>query len=562
MNGSTKRPGDGGARKTRTLVGEAGAFGLTLEPRLMMAADVLTYHNDTMRDGANLRETALTPANVNATTFGKLGQVAVDGQVYAEPLVKSNVKVPGKGVHNVVYVATEHDSVYAFDATTLKPLWHRSLVNPAKGVNVVPGPNVILYPELGVTSTPVIDPKTNTLYVLANVSVTTKAGSHVEQQLHAVDLGTGRDKFGGPVTLAASVPGTGQGSVNGVIAYQTNIQNQRSALLLSNGVVYVAAASYGDLGPYHGWVLGYNARTLKQVSVFNDTPNGLECSWGGIWMSGGGPAVDAQGNIYFTTGNGTVVNPGPAGGDYGDSVVKLAANGKTVLDSFTPYNEVYLDKNDLDFGSGAITLLPDMPGPVPHLAVTAGKDGTIFLLNRDNLGKSGTTSNLVYQSIPNAISYSFDTPAYWNGHVYYGGGLHQDDPTQPGYRPSIQEFTLANGYLNPTPISAPGTYDWPGGNPVVSANGSKNGIVWAISGSDRSGPKVTLGTLHAYNASNVSQELYNSAQAGTRDAGGVYVKFTSPTVANGRVYVAGRKTLTMYGLLHPTSPAARPAKRY
>ncbi len=537
------------------MIGESDGAKAMLEPRLMMAANVLTYHNDNARDGANLNETTLTPANVNPSTFGKLGQVAVDGQVYAQPLVKTGVSIPGKGVHNVVYVATENDSVYAYDANTLKLLWHRSLINPAAGVNVLPGPQVILYPEVGITSTPVIDAKSNTMYVLANVTVTQNGVISVEQQLHALNLSTGKDKFGGPTTIQAAVPGTGQGSVNGVIAYDTEVENQRSALLLTNGTVYVASASYGDIGPYHGWVLGYNAHTLKQVSAYNDTPNGLECSWGGIWMSGGGPAVDAQGNIYFTTGNGTVVNPGPDGGDYGDSVVKLAPDGKTVVDSFTPYNEAYLDKNDLDFGSGGITLLPDLPGPVPHLAVTSGKEGTIYLLNRDNLGKAGTTSDLVYQSIPNAIPYSFDTPAYWNGHIYFGGGEPQDDPTTPSFRETIQEFTLSNGYLNPTPISAPGIYDWPGGNPVVSANGATNGIVWAISGTDRSGADVTTGILHAYNASNVSQELYNSAAAGTRDAGGLYVKFTSPTVANGKVYVAGKGTLTMYGLLHPTAPA-------
>jgi len=559
MNGLTRRPADGGSRKTRTLIGEAGAFGLPLEPRLMMAADVLTYHNDNMRDGANLKETALTPANVNMNTFGALGQVAVDGQVYAQTLVKTNVKVPGKGVHNVVYVATEHDSVYAFDANTLKPLWQKSLVDPAKGVNVLPAANVGIYPELGVTSTPVIDPTTNTMYVLANVTVTKPYGISIEQQLHAIDLGTGRDKFGGPVTLSGIAPGNGLGSVNGQTAYITEVENQRSALLLSKGVVYIASASYGDVGPYHGWVLGYNAHTLKQVSAYNDTPNG---KWGGIWMSGGGPAADAAGNIYLTTSNGTFQPTGPNGGNYGDSVVKLSNAGSTATDYFTPADQGSLEAGDLDFGSGGIMLLPDQAGPNTHLAVTAGKEGTLYLLNRDNLGKFNPGGDQVVQSLDGAIPYSFDTPAYWNGHVYFGGGLAQDDPTQTPFRASLQAFSLVNGKLDPTPVSAPGTYDWPGGNPVVSANGSKDGIVWAISGTDRSGNAVTLGTLHAYNASNISQELYNSAQAGTRDAGGVYVKFTSPTVANGHVYVAGKKTLTMYGLLHPTASKARPARGY
>jgi hypothetical protein len=566
MNGSIRRLKGGCSRGTRTPIGGDGAAVEPLEPRLMMAADVLTYHNDNSRDGANLQETTLTTTNVNANTFGKLGQVAVDGQVYAQPLVKTGVTIPGKGVHNVVYVATENDSVYAYDANTLKPLWHRSLVNPAKGVNVIPAVSVVIYPDVGVTSTPVIDPKTNTMYLVANVAVTTPTGVVYKQQLHAIGLSTGRDKFGGPVNLQASAPGSGNLSVNGQVSFSANLNNQRPALILSNGNVYIAESSYGNVGNYEGWVMAYDAHTLKQVGAWTDSPDGTpDRNGAGIWMSGGGPAADAAGNVYLATGNGKFQYPTPNGGDFGDSVVKLSNADLKVEDFFTPSNADYLLANDKDLGSGAPMLLPDQPGPYPHLMVQAGKTGTIYLINRDNMGKFNATTDQIVQELPKAITYSFDTPAYWNGTIYYGGGGTQGG-TGTTKNSTIEAFSTVDGKINPTPVTAPASYDWPGANPVISANGSTNGIVWAISGYDRSGTDVSTQVLHAYNASNISQELYNSSQAGTRDTGGNYVKFTTPTVANGRVYVAGRGdlsgaengTLTMYGLLHPTPP--RPAK--
>ncbi len=565
MTGSTRQDRRGGSRRNRAIIGEADGFAEPLEPRLMMAVDVLTYHNDNSRDGANLKETTLTPANVNASTFGKLGQVAVDGQVYAQPLVKTGVKIPGKGVHNVVYVATENDSVYAFDATTLKPLWHRSLVNPAAGINVIPAVSVVIYPDVGITSTPVIDPKSGTMYVVDNVSVSTPTGVVYEQQLHALDLSTGRDKLGGPVTLQASAPGSGPDSINGRVYFNANLNNQRSALLLSNGSVYIAEASYGNVGDISGWVMAYNAHTLKQTGAWtssSDNTPGTDDA--GIWMSGGGPAADAAGNVYVATGNGAFYAPTPNGGDYGDSVVKLSNANVQLEDFFTPSNEGYLAANDKDLGSGAPMLLPDQPGANPHLMVQAGKTGTIYLINRDNMGKFNSTTDQVVQELPKAITYSFDTPAYWNGNIYYGGGGTQGG-TAVSKNSTIMAFSLLNGVINPTPVTSPGAYDWPGANPVVSANGTTNGIVWAISGYDRSGTDVSTQVLHAYNASNISQELYNSSQAPNgRDTGGNYVKFTTPTVANGRVYVAGRGpldqlesgTLTMYGLL-PTAKTTK-----
>ncbi len=360
-----------------------------LEPRLLMAVDVLTYHNDNQRDGENLQEKTLTPANVNVNDFGKIGQVAVDGQVYAQPLVKTNVRIPGKGVHNVVYVATENDSVYAFDAKTLKPLWHDSFINPAAGITAVPTSVTNLTPIEGITATPVIDPSTNTMYVVTAEQITTTTGTTVVQFLHALNLSTGAEKFGGPVLLSGSVPGSGPDAVNGQIVYDAKYQNQRSALLLSNGVVYIASSFLEAGGVYHGWMLGYSASTLKQVSAFVDSPTSPDS--GGIWMDGDGPSADAAGNIYLATGNG-LFSPGAA--DFSDSVLKFTngVSSTSLSDYFTPMNQQYLQDNDLDLGSGGVILLPPQPGATPDEMVAAGKDGEIYLINRDNLGRYSFTA--------------------------------------------------------------------------------------------------------------------------------------------------------------------------
>ena len=504
----------------------------------MMAADVLTYHNDVGRTGANLKETTLTPANVNVNTFGKLGSVAVDGNVYAQPLVKTNVLVPGAGREDLVIVATEHDSVYAFNAQTLAPVWHDSFINPAAGVTTIPSTTADIYPEFGITSTPVIDPTTNTIYVVASVERTTPGGGKTfAQQLHAIDLSTGREKLGGPVDISATAQGSGSASSDGVIPYYPLIQNQRPALLLSGGVIYIASAGYSDAGPYHGWMLGYNAHTLKKVSVFNDTPNGV---MGGIWQSGSGPSADAAGNIYISSGNGDFA---PNIGNYGDSVMKLAKNGRTLTDYFTPSNEAYLQANDLDLSSGGVMLLPNQPGPYRNLAVTSDKQGTVYLMNRNNLGKFNATSDQIVQEVVKGINYSFDAPAYFNGTIYYGSGTaHGPDggPTPGG----LSAFALVNGKLQ-SPTIGPDSYNWPGASPSISANGSANGIVWTTA----EDPSGTTAVLRAYNASNITQELYTSEQAGTRDQAGIFNKYTPPTIANGKVYVAGKGSLTLFGLL-------------
>jgi hypothetical protein len=527
-------------RRKRTPIGDTTAC-QPLEPRLLLSADVLTYHNDNLRTGANLNETILTPANVNAATFGKVGQVGVDGQVYAQPLVKTGVTLPDGTTHDLMFVATENDSVYAFDASTLAPVWHDSLVNPAAGVTAVPSTAInqyVIAPEYGITSTPVIDPSSSTLYVVAMIRLTLPAQQPVyAYQLHALDLATGAEKFGGPVTIQATVPGSGAASVHGKVTFNAFKELQRSALLLSGGVVYVSFASFGDTNPYHGWVIGYNARTLKQTSVFNDTPNGIQ---GGIWMSGDGPAADAAGNIYLSTGNGTF---SPAAGNYGVSVLKLTPGPKKlrVADYFTPYNQAKLNSNDLDLGSGGVMLLPNQAGKTP-LLVAAGKEGTLYLINRNNMGHYTTRRNMVVQSIPGAVSQALDTPAYFNGTIFFtGAGL--PTASNPGGGDPLKAYTLAGGKLITTPTVAPSLFTYPGATPSISANGATSGIVWVVDNNS------SAAILRAYNASNITQQLYDSNQAGDRDVGGPGVKFAVPTVAGGRVYIGGGGTLTVYGLL-------------
>ena len=351
------------------------------------AQSVLTWHNDNSRTGQNLRETILTPANVNSTQFGKKFTRPLDGQTFAQPLYVPNVSIPGQGTHNVVYVATENDSVYAFDAdgTPTRPLWQRDFTNSAQGITAVPCadiPACPVGPVAGITGTPVIGSASKTLYVVA---FTKENGSYF-QRLHALDITTGAEKFGGPVVIQASVQGTGAGSVGGTIAFDPLIQNQRPALLLAKGVVYIGWASFGDRDNYHGWVLGYAASTLQQVAVFNDTPNG---SQGGIWQGGGGLAAGPCGNIFLQTGNGTFDANTIGGVDYGDSFLKLSATGGlSVLDYFTPDNQATLDSLDLDLGSGAGLIPPKQSGAFPNEIISAGKQGIIYVVNRDHMASS------------------------------------------------------------------------------------------------------------------------------------------------------------------------------
>ena len=400
----------------------------TLRPALLallcaatsIHAQVTTQHNDNGRTGQNLNETVLNLTNVNANQFGQLFSQTLDGYVYAQPLYLPNVNIPGQGTHNVVYVATEHDSVYAFDAdANLPSLWHTSFINPAKGITTLSSTDVgcsDLVPEIGITGTPVIDTTTGTLYVVSN----TKQNGKFFQQLHALDITTGTEKFGGPALINAKVKGTGDGSVNGYVHFDPLKNNQRPGLLLQNGSVYIGWASHCDVGPYHGWVMSYDSQSLKQNGVWNSTPN---AGLGGFWSGGSGIAADSGNNLYVASGNGMFdVNTG--GRDYGDSIIKLSPpiNERfKVADYFTPYDQGSLYNGDVDLGSGGVLLLPDQVGAYPHLLVESGKEGTIYLISRDNMGHyNPNNNNQIVQSLNTAIGGIWGMPAWWKNNIYFG----------------------------------------------------------------------------------------------------------------------------------------------
>jgi len=495
---------------------------------------VLTQHNDQARSG-QYPETVLTPASVSPAAFGKLASFPVDGQVYAQPLLARSVDVPGHGVHDVLYVATEHDTLLAFDASGLgsTPLWSRSFL-ASPGVVPVPSADLgctDLVPEIGITGTPVIDGTTGTLYLVARTKeAATSATPAYVQRLHALDLATGAEQPGSPVIIAASVPGTGDGGTQ--VAFDAFTQNQRAALLLSGGTVYVAFGSHCDIAPYHGWILGYDAATLARTVVFNDTPGG---SMGGIWQSGAGPAADDAGDLYAISGNGTFDATGPVI-DVGESFLELSPAG-ALLDYFTPFNQATLSANDQDLGSAGPLLLPDQPGPHPHLVVSAGKEGTIYLVDRDGMGhmQPGSDGQIV-QSLVGALPGENDSaPAYWNGRVYFGA---QGD--------GIRAFALTGGLLSKTPVSQTAeTFPLKGGFPVISSDGDAGGLLWAMAVPGAGQPAV----LRAYDASRLGTAVWSSDASGARDALGPAAKFATPIVSGGRVYVATRAGVAVFGQL-------------
>jgi hypothetical protein len=509
-----------------------------------------THHNDNLRTGQNLNETVLTPLNVNPATFGKLFSYPLDGIAFSSPLYVANVSIPGQGFHNLVFVATEHDSVYAFDADGLvsTPIWHVSFINPAAGVTTVPSPEtgepLDIPNEVGITSTPVIDPASGTLYVVAKTKEIVGGTTSYVQRLHALDITTGAEKFGGPVVIAPVFRGTGADSQAGLVYFDPLLQNQRSALLLANGVVYFGFGAHGNPAAYHGWVLGYMATTLQQVMVYNTTPNARA---GGVWQAGGGVAADSSGNLYFATGNGTF-DANVSGGDYGDSVVKINNSG-FVLDYFTPHEQLTLDTQDIDLGSGGVLLLPDQSGPNPHLLISAGKSGTLYLINRDNMGHFFPNADTqIVQVFPNIFpGGNLDignriNPVYFNGSVYFS--VDADN---------IKMFQLSNGLLSTGPTSqSVDVYMYPGAPLAISANGASNGILWAVQrfGLDATGVgTIAPGILRAYDPANLATVLYDSNQAGSRDTMDYAAKFSIPLVANGKVFVGSESQLAAYGLL-------------
>jgi hypothetical protein len=495
---------------------------------------VFTNRSDNMRSGLSPQEIALTTGNTNSSQFGKLFEQPVDGRVYAQPLYVANLNIPGNGTRNVVYVATEHDSVYAFDADHAgPPLWATSFINPAAGIIPVPSTDQAeLGVEFGITGTPVIDRNSGTLYCVA---YTSESGKSI-YRLHALDIATGHERPGSPVAIHASVPGTGSGSAGGTVTFSLIQQKQRSGLLLSNGVVYVSWAVFGAENiPYHGWILGYDATTLQQVTAYNNTPN---AQGGGFWGGGVGPAADTNGDIYIGSGNGTF-DANSGGVDFGDSLTRLRPSGNilSVVDYFTPYNQAALNAADLDVGSCTPLLLPDQPAGPAHLLVAGGKEGRIYLIDRDNMGRyNASTDRVVQQLAPGVVGVIFGTPTFWQNFVYFLGASDV-----------LKAFAFSNGQLSASPASA-STGPVSGGRGAtlaVSASGSENGILWLISWTS----DQTNVELDAWDAADVSHKLYNSSQAGSRDQLGKGIRFSVPTIANGKVYVATQSSLAVFGLL-------------
>jgi len=551
------------------------AFALTaLLTARATAQDVLTWHNDNARTGQNLHETILTLANVNPDTFGKLFVIPVDGKVDAQPLYLGGVVTSGQGTHNALYVATENDSVYAFDADTGRTLWHASLLAPGETPSDHRGGCTQVLPQIGITATPAIDRASGpdgTIYIVA---MSKNGPRHYFQRLHALDVATGGEEFGGPVEIGAAIPGTGDESRDGQVLFNPAQYKERPGLLLVNHTIVTAWSSHCDFRPYTGWVIAYDERTLRQTAVLNLTPNGHE---GAIWSSGAGPAADASGNIYLLDGNGTfdttlTAEGFPSRGDYGNSFLKLSLSDRRLLvaDYFNMFDTVKESHADQDLGSGGAMVLPDIKvaiklatnlardlapsgasGPAPtedkrsaagkvlRLAVGAGKDRNIYLVDRDDMGKFHPDRNAIYQELPKALNgEEFGAPAWFDGRIYYGA-----------VGDSIRAFELSNGRLSEPPVSKTrNSFVYPGATPSISANGASNGIVWAVESTNHA-------TLRAYDASDLSRELYSSNLAAShRDRFGEGNKFIVPTIANGKVYVGTTDGVAVFGLLATSGP--------
>jgi hypothetical protein len=509
----------------------------TLTVNAASMVDVLTYHNDIARTGANLSETTLTTANVTSTTFGKIGNFAVDGHVDAQPLYASAVAVPSNGTHNLLITATEHDTVYAFDADTGAVIWQKSMLQAGESSSDTRGCSQVS-PEIGVTSTPVIDRSrgpNGAIYLVAMF----KNGTTYHHRLHALDLATGAELFSGPTEIQATFPGTGDNSDGTNVIFDPKQYKERMGLLLMNGIVYTSWASHCDFTPYTGWVMGHNADTLALSTVLNVVPNG---GLGAFWGAGAGIAADSTGNIYLLVGNGdfdTTMNTSgfPSNKNFGNAFIRLTTSGGlAVADYFEMSNELSENNGDVDLGSGGAMVLPDFTdggGVVRHLVVGAGKDSNIYLLDRTNMGKFNASSNNIYQQLSGVLGGGiWSVPAYYNNRVYYGpvGNL-------------LMAFTVSNAKLSTSPTAqTANSFTYPGTSPSVSANGTGNGIVWAV---ENAGTAV----LHAYDATTLN-ELYNSNQAtASRDHFGSGNKFMTPTIVNGKVFVGTPNSVAVFGLL-------------
>lgn len=498
------------------------------------STDVVTYHYDNQRTGQNLNETALTASNVNSTKFGKVGEFFVDGQIDGQALFLSQLAIPGQGNKNVLYVATENDTVYAVDAQSISGssatiLW-QTRVLPSGEAPATSLPCGNISPN-GVTATPVIDRTRNAIYVEA---MSQNSAGNIIHRLHALDLTNGNELSGGPTTITATYPGTGGNSSGGIVTFLPSVHHERAALLESGNTIYTAwSGLFGDCGAYSAWVVAFDAGTLKQSSAIDLVPNN---SGGGMWMGGGGPAADASGNVYVISGNGFGDTPG-TNSSYGNSFVRLStSSGLKVGDYFTPFNTLSEDNADADFGSAGPLLLPDLADAsnvTRHLAVGAGKDGNLYVLDRDSLGQFNSTKNNVYQQLALSSGENHSSPVFFNNTVYVG-------PTNS----ALKAFPVSKALLATSPSSQSAHVF--GGNGTVasiSANGTAQGIVWALDWG--------AGIFFAYDATDLTKELWDSNQAASnRDHfSAVGGHFITPMVANGRVYIGTKTSVVVFGLL-------------
>ena len=524
---------------------------------------VLMWKGDSSESGNYSSETTLTPSNVNPEQFGRIDTFQADGIIMAQPLYVSSLDMGSAGTHDVIIVATEHDSVYAVDAENpdAGSLWERHYVDPANGITTMPdnfGGRTTVGGEIGITGTPYIDATTGAMYF---VTVLEDNGTP-QQWLRAIDIRTGNDYGPGSVQITASVPGDGKASVNGQIAFDPSIHNNRMGLTEVNGAIIIGWSSFSDYGVYHGWLMAYDPSTLKQLAAFNpttqaqpiDAANGIadHGGGGGMWQGGAPPAVDADGNIFVNTADGSF-NADQGGNNYGDTMLKLQFNGSSfqIVDWFTPYNAACIDKDDIELGSGGVALLPtDFTNGV-KLAIAHDKEGRMFLVNTDTMGHFNTSadqipqefmvgqytcSDTTQQSAADGPNWNrlYGTPSYWNGYIYSGAS-----------NLPLKQYKFENGLLDPTPTAtSPSSFGYRGANTVVSSNGTQNGIVWA---SEKT--PAGLGILHAYDANDISHELWNSNMVSQRDAIGEGIGFGVPVIANGQVIVANNKQINIFGLV-------------
>jgi len=503
----------------------------------VFGTDVLTYHNDAMRTGQNLTETLLTPHNVNVSSFGKLRILASDGLVDAAPLIVSGISLGG-AMRNVVYLVSEHDSVYAYDADSGALLLHTSLLGSGESSSDPRGCSQVS-PEIGITATPVIDRSAGPNGTLFVVAMSRDGSGNYYQRLHALDLLTLADRLPA-ATIQASAPGNGPDSSGGVLQFDPKQYKERAALLLVNGQLYLAFASHCDIQPYNGWIMAYSESTLAQTAVLQLTPNGSE---GAIWDAGG-LAADSAGALYATVANGTFdttldTHGMPGQQDFGNAALRIALTGSalTVGDYFTPFNTASESANDVDLGSGSVVLLMDQTdsaGTIHHLMAVGGKDATLYVLDRDDMGRFNPSANATYEQLSLGGGL-YSAPVYFNGSVYLGdvGG-------------TLKAYRFANAQLPATPNSQTSTtFAYPGTSPALSAQGSANAILWALESAAGS-----AAVLHAYNPANLGEEYYNSTQAaGGRDSFGDGNKFITPVIANGKVFIGTPDGVAVFGLL-------------